>query len=59
VSAGDYYVASHYKWNYPTDGTDADGNSEEVLADEDQWLFVRAHVQSGHTTRVVGWDQGR
>ncbi len=59
VPVGDYYVASHYKWNYPTQSTDSEGNSIQVMADDDQWLFARAHVQSGHTTTVVGWDQGR
>ncbi|MDR3402977.1 MAG: carboxypeptidase-like regulatory domain-containing protein [Chthoniobacter sp.] len=59
VPAGNYYVACHYKWTYPTDGTDADGNYEEVQASEDQWIYAHAQVISGKTTTVVGWDQGR
>lgn len=59
VPAGDYYVACHYKWTYPTDGTDADGNYMEVQASDDQWLYAHATVLRGKTTTVVGWDQGR
>ncbi len=59
VPAGNYYVACHYKWTYLTDGTDADGNYEEVQASGDQWLYVHAQVISGKTTTVLGWDQGR
>jgi hypothetical protein len=57
--AGGYYVVCHYKWNYPTDSTDGDGNSITVMADDDQWIYARANVQRGNTTHILGWDQGR
>jgi hypothetical protein len=58
VPAGEYYVACHAKWSYVGDGTDPDGNPEQVEYGADQWLYVRTAVKSGKTTTVLGWDQG-
>jgi hypothetical protein len=59
VPAGNYYVACHYEWTHPEDGTDSDGNYEQVQASDDQWLYTRTSVVSGKTSTVTSWDQGR